>query len=133
MNGDIFAAFSNAGEDMVDALRCAEEYDILLNRYLAMHGNGEEVQKAAKEEVEEKEKELHEMGDHKTAKEKGEQQPNYLKALDFVDKWSGNMQLFNVRRRSAGWDTKKENACSCGLDFPEKLRWKGPSPNSRGK
>eukprot|EP00959_Pyramimonas_sp_CCMP1952_P099496 2079927-Pyramimonas_sp.AAC.1 len=65
---------------------------------------------------------MHEMGDYKTPKEMGEQHPAYIKALDSVDKWSGNMQLFNVCRRGTGWDQEKRGgACSCGLAFPHKL------------
>eukprot|EP00959_Pyramimonas_sp_CCMP1952_P050884 1063043-Pyramimonas_sp.AAC.1 len=80
---------------MTEALRCAEEHDLLLSKIMDMDVNGEDALKVAKQELEEKETGLHEVGDYKTVKNKGEKQPEFLKALDFVDKWSDNTQLFN--------------------------------------
>eukprot|EP00959_Pyramimonas_sp_CCMP1952_P100599 2104512-Pyramimonas_sp.AAC.1 len=74
---------------------------------------------------------MHEMGDYKTAKEKGEQQLEHLKALGFVDKWSDSVQLFSACRRGPEWGATRGGARSRGLAFPNKLWWRGPSPNSR--
>eukprot|EP00959_Pyramimonas_sp_CCMP1952_P259524 5426179-Pyramimonas_sp.AAC.2 len=68
MTGGIVTAFSRAGESMTEALRCAEEYSILVNKHMAMDINDEDALEAAKQELDEKEKDPHEMGDYKTAK-----------------------------------------------------------------
>eukprot|EP00959_Pyramimonas_sp_CCMP1952_P142159 2975444-Pyramimonas_sp.AAC.1 len=72
-----------------------------------------EALKAAKHTLEETEKELQEHGNYKTRKNVGAQQTQHLKALDFVDKWSDNMQLYSVRGGRTGWDREKNCACSC--------------------
>eukprot|EP00959_Pyramimonas_sp_CCMP1952_P226151 4729163-Pyramimonas_sp.AAC.1 len=75
--------------------------------------------------------EMHEMDDYKAAKEKGEQQPEYLKALDFVGNQSDNAQLLGACRMGSGWGEKREGACSRGLALPDKLWRRSPCPNSR--
>eukprot|EP00959_Pyramimonas_sp_CCMP1952_P188534 3942875-Pyramimonas_sp.AAC.2 len=96
----------------------ATQYDALLIKYTAMDVRDEEALNIAKKELEEKEKEMHEMGDYKTAKNMGEKQTAHLKALDFADKWGENMQLFNACRRGAGRERQEGVACSRGLASP---------------
>eukprot|EP00959_Pyramimonas_sp_CCMP1952_P157442 3292460-Pyramimonas_sp.AAC.1 len=85
------------------------------------------------QEPEKKEKELHGLGDYKTCKNMGAKQAQDIKAIDFVDEWSDNMQLCSVRRRNTGLDAKEDCACSCGLAFPSEMRWRGPGVTSRGE
>eukprot|EP00959_Pyramimonas_sp_CCMP1952_P342181 7168658-Pyramimonas_sp.AAC.2 len=80
-----------------------------------------EALEAAKQAMEEMEKELQEHGSYRTCKNMGAQQAQYLKALDFVSKWSDNINLYHVRRCRAGWDADKNCACSRGLASPNKL------------
>ena len=75
--------------------------------------------------------ELAQSGDYQTLKETGDQQVEYLKALDFMDTIGPKIRIFNVCRAKSKWDFKKEVACSCGLAYPSKLwlqpdktRWK---------
>eukprot|EP00959_Pyramimonas_sp_CCMP1952_P117158 2448829-Pyramimonas_sp.AAC.1 len=99
---------------------------------MAMGVKDEDAQKAAKKELEEKEKELREMGDYRTARSRGDKQTARLMAQDFADKWSDDMQLFNVCRGDAGWGAKMGFACSRGLAFPEKLWRQRPRPQLKG-
>eukprot|EP00959_Pyramimonas_sp_CCMP1952_P195606 4089838-Pyramimonas_sp.AAC.1 len=84
-----------------------------------MDVNGEDALKVAEQELVEKKKGSREMGDYQTAKDKGEKQPEFLKALDSVDR-RNNMQLFNACKRGAGRDEERGGACSRGLACPNK-------------
>eukprot|EP00959_Pyramimonas_sp_CCMP1952_P008093 169463-Pyramimonas_sp.AAC.1 len=68
---DIFATCSRSGGGMAVAARRVEEYDILLDKYMAMDVKGEEALYPAKKELAEQEEELDEMGDYKTASNMG--------------------------------------------------------------
>ena len=63
----------------------------------------------------------------KTMKEKGEEQPAPLKALDCVDAITPTMRIYNVCRAKTTYDTVKGRRCSCGLAFPAKM-WSQPDP-----
>eukprot|EP00959_Pyramimonas_sp_CCMP1952_P234715 4904153-Pyramimonas_sp.AAC.1 len=99
---------------------------------MAMGVNDEDALKAAEQEPEWKGMGPREMGDYKTAENVGEKQAQYLKALDFADKWGDNTQLPNACRRIAGRGAKKDCACPRGLAFPSKLRRRVPGPNLMG-
>eukprot|EP00959_Pyramimonas_sp_CCMP1952_P164362 3435910-Pyramimonas_sp.AAC.1 len=102
------------------------------NRCMAMGANCDDAPEAAKQELEEHERELSEMGDYKTAKNMGEAPRPHPEALDFADKWSDAMQLFNACKRNAGFGEKKGGAFSRGLALPNKLWRNGSSPSREG-
>ena len=73
--------------------------------------------------VEEKEAEFTAAMDYKTGEEYGDQQPEFLKAMDFFDEISPDFKLYNLCRANTGWDEQNQKACACGFAFPSKL-WK---------
>ena len=54
--------------------------------------------------------------------DKGEQQTESFKALDFADHWTTNLYCFNVCRAQIG------SSGTCGLRIPSQL-WKQEDPN----
>eukprot|EP00959_Pyramimonas_sp_CCMP1952_P258120 5394780-Pyramimonas_sp.AAC.1 len=87
----------------------------MLREYMLMDKEDGEALKTAKQALEERGEELMEHGSYKTCT-MGAQKTQFLKALDFVDKWSDDTPLSR-----AGWDWDESCACSRGLAFPNKL------------
>ena len=118
--------FGSAGERLTAAASLEEDYTEAYDKYLQDPSNEE-----LRLETERLHEELVQSGDYQTLIETGDQQVEYLKALDFMDTIGPNIRIFNVCRAKSKWDFKKEVACSCGLAYPNKLwlqpdksRWK---------
>ena len=118
--------FGGAGERLTAAASLGANYSEAYDSYMQDPSNEE-----LRLETERLHEELVQSGDYHTLKETGDQQVEYLKALDFMDTIGPNIRIFNVCRAKTGWDPKKGVACSCGFAYPNKLwlqpdksRWK---------
>ena len=121
--GGFFEAFAGAGLRMERANDTAELYQKAFDDYMNDPKNEEK-----KRAVEEMEEAYAATRDYQTCLEKGEQQVDYLKALDFVDTIGPKMRIYNVCRAKTSWDWSRGVACSCGLAFPNKM-WYQPNPH----
>ena len=122
-NGGLLDGISLAGRRMKEQEEYSEEYLKLYNEYQADPGNPEK-----REAVEEAEMKLGEMSDYHTCSVFGNKdQPEYLKALDFVDTIAPRIRYFNVcRARTGAWDNVHNCQGTCGLAFPAKMWYRFP-------
>eukprot|EP00974_Lingulodinium_polyedra_P101945 9873511-Lingulodinium_polyedra.AAC.1 len=59
--------------------------------------------------------------DYQTFSSKGEAQPEYLKAMDFMDSLAPGLRFFNVCRAKTGWNHRMGIAGTCGYASPQKM------------
>ena len=122
--GGLLDGISRAGRRMEEQEEYSKEYMRLFNEQQEDPGNLEK-----REAVEEAERKLAGMNDYHTCSIYGtESQPEYLKALDFVDKVTPRIRYFNVCRAKTGaWDNVRQCAGTCGLAFPAKMWYRFPN------
>ena len=114
--GTYFEAFKAAGDRAYKDSAIAEEWQAAADAYFQNpEGDG------LKDRYEAAERALDQTTDYEACAEFGEQQPDFLKALDFCDYLGPKMAVFNVCRRKTG-----RNRCTCGKAYPSKL-WKQPA------
>eukprot|EP00974_Lingulodinium_polyedra_P015888 1542416-Lingulodinium_polyedra.AAC.1 len=57
----------------------------------------------------------------------GEEQPEYLKAMDFMDVLTPRIRYFNAcRAKTSAWDNARNCAGTCGHAFPSKMWYRFP-------
>ena len=106
-----------AGRRMADQEKYSYEY---LKSYEEFQQDPDSVTK--REAVEDAEMKLASMSDYHTCSVCGPQQPEYLKALDFVDTITTRIRYFNVCKAKTGaWDNALNRQGTCGLAFPAKM------------
>ena len=89
---NLMKVFSSAGDRMLNVTaKASEEYDAACSRCL-QNPDDKELQL----EVERLEDTLFQTRDYKTLIEKGDQQPEYLKALDFMDMIGPSLRVYNA-------------------------------------
>ena len=105
----VWEAFTAAGDRM---FKGSKLWDQLQQEYDKFTEDPSDKNLESLEELEE----LWEKSQEYTAlKEKGDQQADYLKALDFLDHVTENMRMYNVCRAQVG------QSGTCGLAYPSKL------------
>ena len=80
VRGKMIDVFLRAGKMRIKTAELADEYEVLFNKFANDPKNEE-----SRNQVEEMEAKFAATGGYDTSKEKGDQQVEYLKALDFVD------------------------------------------------
>ena len=119
-SGEMMSALSDAG------VRMQQNEDVYQEYLCAFDAHEKDPWDEGKEaECNRLETAAHAASDYLTMNGKGEEQAEYLKALDFIDSPVPSIRLFNVCRAKAGWNVASGCFGACGLAFPSK-RWRRP-------
>ena len=121
--GGMMNAFAAAGTRMNLAAEKYDRYHIIVEKLEEDPQNHDLMR-----EADDLEKEAWTAHDYQCMAEKGSQQAEYLKSLDFLDYITPGMRIYNCCRAKTGdWNDMLQKQECCGLAFPAKL-WEQPNP-----
>ena len=124
--GNLVQACLCAGQRMLEAHEIDAECNELMQRLDGMSYD-DPAYETVLQKLEIAQEKYEKAKDYKTFKEKGDKQPEFLKAMDFDNQLGPNLRIWNVCRSKKGpWNDVENKAGTCGLCFPDKL-WHQPN------